>query len=158
MTDSEFKAIFDEVYLRMPDYALETISYYREKFGVGMQIFLSDEPVDRAELKDQMNYPSAILHPDQTTWYFAFRPRIAEASTDIIETIIRHEFVHAFIIAAEKTYLRKARIAIGDFEKLLKDSDPTYKSDTPSNKIERLTRFINKAWGSDEDKARQSGY
>lgn len=158
MNSSEFKAIFDEVYLGMPDYALETITHYREGNGVDMQIFLADEPVDKAERKDKRKYPTAILHTDKTTWYFAFRPRITEASTDIVKTIIRHEFVHVFLISAEKTHTRKARIIINEFEKHLKRTDSTYKLDTPTNKIERLTIFINKDWGSDEDKARKAGY
>ena len=157
MTDSEFKTIFDEVYFSLPNYVLESIRLYSEK-GIFVEVLFSDAPVDMAERKFKRGCPSAFLLITDSSWSFAFRPRVADAPQDILTTIIRHEIIHAFLVAAENTHLRNSRIAVQDFERQLRLADPSYKTDSALRKEEKLTSFINKSWGGIEDEARKQGF
>lgn len=99
-----------------------------------------------------------FFYPSRAIRRFIGYNCLANAPRDILTTIIRHEIIHAWLIAAENTHRKKCRIMIQGFERDLKRISQSYKMASKLDNEEMLTSFINKAWGGIEDEARKQGF
>lgn len=149
MTQDQFHALFQKIFSEIPDYAYASISQYISNREIQINVLLSDDAVDNAESSKGAKYPIAIFLPDATVWHFAFRTKLAEAPSAVTETIVRHEFVHAFQIVETTAPTEAGQTALAIYREKLAALPPEAVIDAD----EGLTQVINMGWGSDEEAA-----
>jgi hypothetical protein len=155
MTEPQFQNLYDEVFGAIPQYAKDCILGYANVQNIHPEILINDEPVNLAEKKKHIDAPAGLLLATDTNWHFAFRPYILNAPRDVLSTIIRHEFIHGFLISAEKLPMPAAKSALEKYNKQIEQTCAMGGIPVPQSIEEDLVCLINDDWGGNEMKAKE---
>lgn len=102
MNSETFNERFQTVWMSLPDYMKDSISGCIDRFSIDVQIHFSDEIVGLAEKKNRMIYPACLLLVESNNWHFAFREILSSSPEKVLDDLIRHEIIHAFLISEER--------------------------------------------------------
>lgn len=156
MTNDEFQMLFDAVFHGIPDYAKSSITEYIKK-SVRSEIVISDEAANKAEKTSGVDIPSAHLLATDTNWHYVFRRFLLDAPKDILESIIRHEIIHGFLISVERLPTEVARKQIDKYKQGLETILREKRIELPKSYdiTEDLVCVINDDWGGDDVGAKE---
>jgi len=103
MNSKAFNERFQTVWMSLPNYMKHSISGCIDRFSIDVQIHFSDEIVGLAEKKNGLIYPACLLLVEGNNWHFAFREILGFAPDKVLDDLIRHEIIHAFLVSEERS-------------------------------------------------------
>ena len=116
MTSEAFNDRFQSVWASLPDYMIDSISACIDRFSIDVQIHFSDEIVGLAEMKNGLIYPACLLLVKGNNWHFAFREILGSAPDKVLDDLIRHEIIHAFLVSEERLPSIQGQIELSLFQ------------------------------------------